>query len=248
MENKSTILSDSFFVGETASTNSLLSEMLREAALPEGFVVRTDFQTAGKGQHGNAWESERGANLLFSILLYPRHIGIEQQFRLSQIVCLAIKKTLDAHLDHITVKWPNDIYWKDKKLSGILIQNALQEATLKNSIVGIGLNVNQITFTSDAPNPVSMRQITDKIYDRDQLLAEIHANIMELYKNADKTFIEQEYDKSLYRRTGFHTFRTGDGVFQAKIHAVGSDGLLTLETEQGEKRGFYFKEVEFLIM
>ena len=220
--------------------------MLRNADLPEGFVVYTDFQTEGKGQQGNAWESERGANLLFSLLLYPRHISIEQQFRLSQVVCLGIKKTLDNYLDHVTVKWPNDIYWKDKKLSGILIQNALQEATLKNSIVGIGLNINQTTFVSDAPNPVSMRQITKKTYDRDQLLSEIHANIMDLYKNADNAFIEQEYDKSLYRRSGFHAFRADDELFQAKIHSVGNDGLLTLEMEQGEKREFYFKEVEFV--
>ena len=220
--------------------------MLRNADLPEGFVVYTDFQTAGKGQQGNAWESERGANLLFSLLLYPHHIDIEQQFLISQTVCLGIKKTLDNYFDHITVKWPNDIYWKDKKLSGILIQNALQEATLKSSIVGIGLNVNQTMFVSDTPNPVSMRQITNKIYNRDQLLSEIHTNIMDLYKNADKVFIEQEYNKSLYRRSGFHTFRAGNDVFQAEIYSIGSDGLLTLETKKGEKRGFYFKEVEFV--
>ena len=222
--------------------------MLRKAALPEGFVVYADFQTAGKGQQGNAWESERGANMLFSILLYPCHIGIEQQFLISQTVCLGIKKTLDNYLDHITVKWPNDIYWKDKKISGILIQNALQEATLKNSIVGIGLNVNQTMFISDVPNPVSMRQITNKVYDRDHLLSEIYTNIMDLYKNADKVFIKQEYDKSLYRRSGFYAFRAGEKVFQAKIHSVGSDGLLILETELGNKCGFYFKDVEFVIM
>jgi birA, biotin-[acetyl-CoA-carboxylase] ligase region len=222
--------------------------MLRNADLSEGFVVRTDFQTTGKGQQGNAWESERGANLLFSLLLYPRHIGIEQQFLISQAVCLGIKKTLDKYLDRITIKWPNDIYWKDKKLSGILIQNALQEAMLKSSIVGIGLNVNQTIFTSDAPNPISMRQITNKIYNRDQLLSEIYTNIMDLYKNADKVFIEQEYNKSLYRRSGFHAFRADNEVFQAKIHSVGSDGLLTLETKKSEKRGFYFKEVEFMRM
>ena len=247
MSEKSDILKKSIFIDETISTNLLLEDMCRETVLPEGFVVCADFQTVGKGQQGNSWEAEKGKNLLFSLLLYPKHICIEKQFFISRIVCLGLKNTLSNYVDHITIKWPNDIYWKDKKLSGILIQNTLQDASIKNSIIGIGLNVNQTAFTSDAPNPVSLRQITGKEYDKLSLLAEIHANIMNLYEKSSVVDIKNEYDKALYRCSGFHTFRANNEVFQAKIHSVHSDGLLELETKTGIKQCFYFKEVEFVI-
>jgi BirA family biotin operon repressor/biotin-[acetyl-CoA-carboxylase] ligase len=140
----------SMYLRETRSTNLVLKEMLREYELPEGFVLRTDFQSAGKGQPGNSWESEKGKNLLFSVLLYPQHIAIDQQFILSQLVSVAILRTLNSFCAGFSIKWPNDIYFGDKKIGGILIENSLQGSKLNTSIVGIGLNINQKTFRSDA--------------------------------------------------------------------------------------------------
>ncbi|NDP20988.1 MAG: biotin--[acetyl-CoA-carboxylase] ligase [Paludibacter sp.] len=235
-----------FFINQTHSTNSLLWEMLREKQLPEGFVMQTDFQTVGKGQIGNAWESEAKKNLLFSIALYPHQIPVDEQFLISQIASLAIKKTLDELTDDITIKWPNDIYWKNKKLAGILIENSLQGRKIKSVVIGIGLNINQKKFTSKAPNPVSLMQIIGKRQNRKKILSSICTNLMELYRNLDITKIRTEYADSLYYKSGFHSFQTESEQFQAEIIAIHPDGQLELATKNGERKGFYFKEVQFL--
>ena len=157
-------------VAETASTNSLLRELVIKESLAEGSVVVADFQTAGRGQIGNTWESEAGKNLMFSLVLYPTCIPANRQFLISQIAALSVKEALDLYADHITVKWPNDIYWKDKKICGMLIENDLSGHNLYCSIIGIGINLNQTVFRGDAPNPVSLFQIIGKEVDREEVL------------------------------------------------------------------------------
>lgn len=236
----------SMYLRETRSTNLVLKEMLREYELPEGFVLRTDFQSAGKGQPGNSWESEKGKNLLFSVLLYPQHIAIDQQFILSQLVSVAILRTLNSFCAGFSIKWPNDIYFGDKKIGGILIENSLQGSKLNTSIVGIGLNINQKTFRSDAPNPVSLRQITAKNQRRKNILQDVLNNIYELYKKMDVEAIRKEYSENLYRRVGFYTYRDNKGLFEAELAGIESDGCLKLKTRTGEIRAYYFKEVAFV--
>src|ERR1035437_4155511 len=240
-------MENSFFIQETASTNELLWKMLRENTLAEGVVVRTDFQTSGKGQIGNLWESESGKNLLFSMALFPQKIRPDQQFLISQLVSVSIKKALDEYVDDVTVKWPNDIYWKDKKLAGILIENSLQGRQIKFAVVGIGLNVNQTEFVSNAPNPISLRQIAGKRIARNSLLKKICQNIMDVYHHLDVEKLQMEYADMLFRKDGFHTFKADGELFQARIFAVHPDGMLELETIEGEYRSFYFKEVSFVI-
>ncbi len=234
------------FVKQTPSTNILLWEMIRENDLPEGFLIYTDFQIVGKGQKGNSWESEYRKNLLFSMVLYPQQVKLNEQFLISQLVSVAMKMTLDKYTDDITIKWPNDIYWKDKKLGGILIENSLQGSKIKFSVVGIGLNVNQTEFMSDAPNPVSLRHIIGKQLARKPLLKSILKNIVDLYNNLNANTIQIEYTKMLYRKDGFHLFGAGNEIFQARIFAVYPDGKLELETANGEYRSFYFKELSFV--
>ena len=240
-------MGNTFYTKQTHSTNVLLWEMIREKSLPEGFVVQTDFQTAGKGQIGNSWESEAGRNLLFSMVLYPQRVTVDNQFLLSQLVSLGIKKALDEYTDGITVKWPNDIYWNDKKLVGILIENSLQGTKIKSSVIGIGLNVNQKVFVSNAPNPVSLLRITGKRQNRKLLLTKIRQNIQKLYTELSVTKIRAEYAEALYRKDGFYAYRANDETFQAKIISVHPDGQLELETEAGERKEFYFKEVSFVL-
>ena len=151
-------------VAETASTNSLLRELVIKESLAEGSVVVADFQTAGRGQIGNTWESEAGKNLMFSLVLYPTCIPANRQFLISQIAALSVKETLDSYTDHVTVKWPNDIYWKEKKICGMLIENDLMGRNINQSIAGIGININQEIFHSSAPNPVSLLQILSLIH------------------------------------------------------------------------------------
>jgi BirA family transcriptional regulator, biotin operon repressor / biotin---[acetyl-CoA-carboxylase] ligase len=240
-----------YFIPQTLSTNALLRQMVREQDLADGFVVHTDFQEAGKGQAGNSWESAEGENLLFSMVLYPVQIAIEEQFLLSQLVSVAIKRALDEYVEDISVKWPNDIYWKDKKLAGILIESSLQGARIKSMVVGVGLNVNQTEFVSNAPNPVSLRQIIGHPVDRMRLLDTVRDNILELYAGMDAGVdaerIRAEYAQMLYRKQGLHLFKAGEEHFEASIHAVHPDGKLELKTEDGQSRGFYFKEVGFVV-
>jgi BirA family biotin operon repressor/biotin-[acetyl-CoA-carboxylase] ligase len=235
------------YIKQTVSTNALCWEMNRENELPVGFVVYTDFQTAGKGQPGNSWESKTGKNLLFSMVLHPLHVPMGELFLLSQLVSIAIKRALDNYTTDITVKWPNDIYYKDKKLAGILIENSLQGSKIKTVVVGVGLNVNQKIFISNAPNPVSLLHITGKRQNRKQLLHQIRLNILELYAEFDKEKIGTDYEESLYRKEGYHSYRAEEDLFRAKIIKVHSDGQLELEKENRERKGFYFKEVQFVL-
>lgn len=234
-------------ISETNSTNALLWEMVRKNKLPEGFTLQADFQTAGKGQIGNSWESAAGKNLLFSMVLYPVHIAPDEQFLVSQLVSIGIKRVLDEYTRNITVKWPNDIYWDDKKIAGILIENSLQGNKIKAVVIGIGLNVNQREFVSNAPNPVSLLQIMGKRQNRTQLLEKISKSILTLYEELDADKIRSEYAKSLYRKDGFYTFSTDTESFQARIETVCPDGQLVLETDKGDRKEFYFKEVKFVI-
>ena len=217
-------------VAETASTNSLLRELVIKESLAEGSVVVADFQTAGRGQIGNTWESEAGKNLMFSLVLYPTCIPANRQFLISQIAALSVKEALDLYADHITVKWPNDIYWKDKKICGMLIENDLSGHNLYCSIIGIGINLNQTVFRGDAPNPVSLFQIIGKEVDREEVL---------------HRFLSIFYRYYLYRREGYHGYKDESGEFEACIHDIESTGHLLLALRDGSIRRYAFKEVSY---
>jgi BirA family biotin operon repressor/biotin-[acetyl-CoA-carboxylase] ligase len=239
------------FVKETISTNVLMKELIWTMDLPEGFVVRTDFQTKGKGQGTNRWESAKGKNLLFSLLLRPSTVPIDKHFLISQIVSLGIIDSLRSLHPEIakglSIKWPNDIYWNEKKLGGILIENVWQGSKITSSIIGIGLNVNQERFHSDAPNPVSLLQISGKKFSRKALLKSIKNAIEGYYHNFDAETISKNYHLDLFRKEGFHSFRSDNVIFDAGIVGVDNDGKLMLKEKDGKISGYYFKEVEFIL-
>ena len=155
-------------IDETESTNQWLKEHGED-----DMVVVADYQTAGRGCGTNTWESERGQNLLFSVLLHPKQVVASRQFHISMAVSVAICEAVEQFIGDVSIKWPNDIYWRDGKLGGILIEHTLQGSGIKDSIIGVGLNVNQRQFTSDAPNPVSLWQICGQATDRRLLLEDI---------------------------------------------------------------------------
>ncbi len=162
------------------STNDRLAELCQEKKIKEFTTLMAEYQTAGKGQRGNSWESEYGKNLTFSTVFYPQTIAPASQFILSMAVASAICTALAhyVHADCLQIKWPNDIYWKDKKIAGILIENDLTGSQISQSIIGIGININQEEFHSSAPNPVSLRQITQKETDRMEVLNSVLAHII----------------------------------------------------------------------
>jgi len=238
-------------ISETTSTNVLMKELLRNNNLAEGFVVHTDYQSRGKGQGSNSWESAKGKNLLFSLLLRPHHIAIEEHFIISQIVSLGIIDVLRGlHPEFksaLTIKWPNDIYWQNKKLGGILIENTLQGKIINVSVIGIGLNINQEKFYSNAPNPVSLEQITGKEYPIEMILEAFTRNILHNYHEMNPKLIRKKYMENLYRKTAFHTFYANEQSFSARILDIETDGRLMLEDSKGKVTGYYFKEVAFVL-
>ncbi len=238
------------YLEKTHSTNSYLSTLCNKESIAEWTTVRTGYQTAGRGQRGNTWESDKDLNLLFSFVLYPEFIAIKQQFLLSQIVSLAICEELQQYAEGFSIKWPNDIYWKNKKIAGILIENDLCGTKLSKSIIGIGLNVNQEKFLSDAPNPVSLYQIIQMTQDTASLCTRIMQRIEKLYvalRNQNYKDIKKYYIDNLFRKDGFYTYEDENGFFEARITLVEDNGKLHLTDTKGVERSYYFKEVSFIL-
>ena len=240
---------------ETDSTNQYCLDHLAELSEgPDGpvamAVVTAEYQTAGRGQGSNSWESEAGQNLLFSIVCHPVWLPIRAQFIISECVALAVADAVGQYVDNIKVKWPNDIYHGDRKLCGILIENRLHGGHFSDCILGVGLNVNQLSFHSDAPNPVSLRQIVGHEIDRDTLLRDIIARFdqyLQATRSANYAGISAAYMASLYRGSGFHPYRDAEGEFEGAIVEVEDDGHLVMRDRTGGIRTYAFKEVEFII-
>ncbi len=239
---------------ETASTNTYLKRMA--AILPSATVVYTHHQTAGRGQKGNSWEAEPGKNLTFSMLIKRPAVAVTSQFRISEAVTLAITDELTSRFgDGFAVKWPNDIYWHDRKICGILIELSLDAKGIEWLVAGAGINVNQETFVSDAPNPVSVKQITGAECDLEQLL---HATCERIERycdfshmtESDFAFTHKRYLGALYRNDGKpHTFALPDGQrLQARIVDADPDGMLVLRHETDDSLHRYaFKQVSHVI-
>jgi BirA family biotin operon repressor/biotin-[acetyl-CoA-carboxylase] ligase len=240
----------------TPSTSLYLTQLCDRpgAAVEEFTVVTTDRQTAGRGQRGTAWEAEPGKNLTFSFVCYPRFIDAPHAFVLSELLALAIKETLDDYADGFSIKWANDIYHRQDKICGTLIENVLEGTRVARSICGIGLNINQELFLSDAPNPISLRQITGDTHEPAHIMADVMARFEAGYARlqteglaAEAPQVASRYAAALFRRDGFHPFADANGTFRARIREVKPDGCLVLEDETGTLRSYYFKEVRFLL-
>lgn len=237
-------------LNEIDSTNSYMKELVESQHPEEGSLVMADYQTVGRGQAGNTWISSKGDNLLFSLLIYPRQVPAKEQFIISKMASLAIKNTLDQFVDDIRIKWPNDIYWKDKKIAGILIESDIQGDQIEHSIIGAGINLNQREFPPELSNPVSLRQITGTEYDRVYVLNTFMREFFLLYRElqrGEQQVIDDEYMLDLYRVNGYHPFEDANGQFRAKIDRILPTGHLVLRTfETDEERVYTFKEVKFL--
>lgn len=212
-------------------------------------IVTADYQSAGKGQGEHTWESEAGKNLLFSIMVHPHWVPVRRQFVLSMVEALALKDALDSYTDGITLKWPNDVYWNDQKISGTLIETTVDSKGIKTCIFGTGVNVNQTIFKSDAPNPVSLAQILGHEVDWEEVLQKIieaFERYYELLRRADYMDVSGIYHLALYRRKGYHWYEDKDGKFEGAFVEVEDDGHLILHDKQGVIRSYAFGEVKFL--
>lgn len=254
---------------EVTSTNDFLRGYRPVGSEPRIVLVTAEFQTAGRGAGENRWESNRGENLMFSILVHPRHIPVGRVFVLSEIIALSVRQAVDdllyTHLSPLTphpqIKWPNDIYYGDRKVCGMLIENDFCGTKVENCVIGVGVNVNQKVFQFDRTKkdglrriaePISIAEIAGHEVERRFVLENIMEHFTRYYEwteqgRADE--LHQLYLDHLYRRGEMCGFRDADGFFEGVITDVEPTGHLIVSDVPGDKavRRYAFKEVEYVI-
>lgn len=229
---------------EVTSTNDVVRDF------PEWTLVMAGVQTKGRGQRGSSWEGEKGRNLTFSLLVEPGYLPVEKQFYISKVTALAVAEALGKSGVEAAVKWPNDIYAGDKKICGILIENDLMGNRMGKCVIGIGINVNQQVFLSDAPNPTSVWLETGVETDRMELLKAFCDSFINYYNvlsagNYDR--IDRDYWTRLYRKGRWFEYEDGKGRFTGKITGVFPSGELVILHEDGTEKKYLFKEVSYCI-
>jgi BirA family biotin operon repressor/biotin-[acetyl-CoA-carboxylase] ligase len=235
------------YVPHCTSTNILATELGQKPETPEGTLVVTDHQSAGRGQRGNKWESQPGKNLTFSLILKPRFLSPRDQFKLNEAISLAIAEYLSRKTrEFVQIKWPNDIYIEDRKVCGILIENHVAGEEILYSVVGIGLNVNQHFFPY--PRASSLKSFTGIEYELERELSELAGDLESRYlelRQGKLGVLEKQYLDRLYQRNKSNQFSAGGKVFEGVITGVNDAGQLTMKVGD-EERIFGAKEVVFL--
>ena len=238
---------------EVDSTNRFFMDWLTREKPEEGTLLITDFQTAGKGMDGAKWESEYGQNLTFSFVLYPSFLAPDAQFYLNKTISLGLADLVEELLPasaNIRIKWPNDIYIGDHKVAGTLIQNGIKGSIFDFAVIGIGLNVNQLSFTGDVTNPVSLKMIGDKEFDLSEVLANLLDKLQTRYdqlKHGQKQAIDADYLTRLYRFNEPAAFMYKERSIRAKITGVNRYGQLILEIPGDKIIECDLKEIKFEI-
>jgi len=232
------------------STNSFVRKFYEGKTNFEPVCIRALNQTAGRGQRGSHWVSRPGENLTFSILYPQKKLNVSRHFILSATISLAVSQVLEKlQIPNIKVKWPNDILSAKQKLGGILIENIVKTEGIVASIIGIGLNVNQIDFEG-LPNAGSLKSVTNKNYDLDELLNllifQIEKELASL-PNKDSTDTLEEYAKKMFRLNMVSVFSSSEGEkFNGIIRGVTTEGKLNLEIEDAVFRTYDLKEIQLL--
>jgi BirA family biotin operon repressor/biotin-[acetyl-CoA-carboxylase] ligase len=229
------------------STNLYAKELLSKKLVFENTLIYTNTQSEGRGMGKNTWFSDDYKNLTFSLLLF-NNFKADEHFNISIIVSLSIFDYLSLKGVLSKIKWPNDIYLKNKKLAGILIENTITGNIITNSIIGIGLNLNQDKFPQDLPNPISLKNVTNIEYNIDdeiQLLSNTIVANFDKYKFKDFNFLRDLYLSNLYKYQEKSRFKSEFQEFEGIIRGVDNYGYLLVEVADKIEK-FYFKEIEFL--
>ena len=236
-----------YHINNTTSTN----DEARGERYEHMDVIWSEHQTAGRGQRGHSWHSTEGENLTFSVVLHPTFLPIVEQFLLSEVVALALVDAMAEYGIECRIKWTNDIYARDSKLVGVLIEHSLAGDTLARTIVGIGLNVNQTEFPSDLPNPTSMALQRSAKFDREEVLRCFMHKLEEWYDvllSGDKQLVETTYVSRMYHLLEEYSYMLPSGeIVRARIRGVRPSGELILEHHDGIVREYAFKEIEFVL-
>ena len=235
---------------KTDSTNAYLQRKQQECDI-RNWVVSADEQTAGKGMGSNGWESEAGKNLTFSLALGMDFLPAERQFLLSEAVALGIITMLDGILPagNLSIKWPNDIYFGNRKLAGILINSTIKADMMGTSIIGIGLNVNQTAFQDWPTHPISIKMITGHDFDLQPLLKQIAEHILIKVNElkTDAAAIEQDYLKRLFRYRIWADYEVEGKILRLFMTGIDPFGRLQLVDKENKAFCFDIKEIGFLL-
>lgn len=234
---------------QVPSTNDYLKNLLSNITpSPEGTAIMALHQTAGKGQRGSLWLSQASKNLTFSFLLYPNQLSPMRSFELNMLISIGIYNWVSKFTDQVKIKWPNDIYVNNKKVGGVLIENQLSSKTIKSSIIGIGINLNQATFPPEIQERASSLGIeTGQSFDIKQTCLDLLYTILETYSSLNAVpadLLLQQYNELLYQKDHIANYEI-DGIEQAcTLLGVDKQGLLILQTNKGIQ-SFDLKEVRF---
>ena len=244
----------SIHLNSVTSTNSYAIDLLKQIKAVEGTLIYTFDQRNGRGQRGNEWVGEPNKNVALSIILYPSFLTATAQFVLTKIISLSVADLMSellaksAKSHDVKIKWPNDVYVNNRKIAGILIENSLKESTIQNSVVGIGINVNQEVFSSHLKNPISLKQIlstdVDLHFCMERLCEFIEARYLQLKANNIEK-INQDYLSKLYLLNEWYLFGVEGNALEGKITGVSKIGKLKVETKLGEIKEFDLKEIVF---
>lgn len=250
MQKKQTVISGqtAVIVESLDSTQSYLKHELNNKELKEGYIILAHEQTSGRGMGSNKWISEKKMNLTFSILLKPVFIEPYAQFILNKTISLAIADFIKTQTnDIINIKWPNDIYWENKKIAGIIIENSIKGNKIENSVIGIGININQTIFSKNIINPVSLKNITKKNYDIKEMLDTVCNNLDKRYNELKNrpSAIDKDYLKNLYRFNEWSNYIFQNTPVKAKITGISEFGKLQLITESDIQIESDMKEIIF---
>ncbi len=235
-------------LSETTSTNSYALELIRQKKANEGTLVLSEYQSQGKGQQGNLWESEKAKNLLMSLIIHPK-LKVENRFFISQCVALGIKSYLDSlSVGIVQIKWPNDILVNKDKIAGILIENFIEKDEIHTSIIGIGLNVNQLKFKEYDRTAISLCQLQSVLFDLDEVRKQLVNHLVEAFRAFDlhgKSYIQTHYLQYLY---GYHEtldFEDIQGRFKGKIAHIDRNGMIQV-WRNGRLCSYDMKELKFI--
>ncbi len=227
------------------------NDLARDAQFGHGDIIVAEHQRAGRGQRGHSWLSAEGQNLTFSLVVEPHFLLARDQFFLSEATALALCDCLQEFGIEARIKWTNDIYVGDKKIVGILIEHFYAGSSLRRTVVGIGLNVNQRQFDPSLPNPTSMQLERGQAFDREEVLRSFQHAFEGRYRQLQSgawEALQADYRDRMYRLGAEQRFRLPDGEeLTATIEGVEADGALILRHEEGERHSYRFKEIEFVI-
>ncbi|WP_223815778.1 biotin--[acetyl-CoA-carboxylase] ligase [Adhaeribacter rhizoryzae] len=236
------------YLPQCDSTNRFAQNLINKNEATEGTVVITECQTHGQGQRGNTWEAEPGKNITLSLILKPGFLAIQQQFNLNICIALAVLDVARLYLPpNLKLKWPNDLYYENKKVGGILIQNSLSGQIIQHAVIGIGLNINQLLFL--VPTAISFAQVTGKSFNlnelTEKLLEFIEVRYLQL-KEGRTAKLRFEYLQNLYRYQELHTYQINGSLVEGTIIGIDETGQLCLQIGQ-KIEYFSFKEIAFVI-